>query len=221
MNAHRPVVNRLLWMRDEHGVGPGDRMLQKTPVSFDVSVWELFVPLVTGARLVIARPDGHRDPGYLAELIRREGVTIAHFVPSMLHAFLLQPEIEACRSLRRVIASGEALTPSLVGAFNRRLDCQLHDLYGPTEAAIEVTAWPCPQAGEPAVVPIGRPIANSRVLVMDRNHRPSPVGVSGELMLGGLPPCRGYLHRPALTAQQFVPDPSGIEPGVRWWIVRS
>ncbi|HYG63510.1 MAG TPA: amino acid adenylation domain-containing protein, partial [Thermoanaerobaculia bacterium] len=216
MIPHRGIVNRLLWMRQTYGLAPADRVLQKTPFSFDVSVWELFCPLITGSRLVLARPEGHKEPAYLADLIAREGITTLHFVPSMLQAFLEVPGLEALGSLRRVMASGEALPPDLVRRFFRRLGgVELHNLYGPTEASVEVSAW----AGEPepprGVVPIGRPIANLRLHVVDRGLRPQPVGVAGELLLGGVGLARGYLGRPELTAAAFVPDPLGGGPGER------
>jgi amino acid adenylation domain-containing protein/non-ribosomal peptide synthase protein (TIGR01720 family) len=217
MNAHRGVVNRLLWMQDAYGLAADDAVLQKTTVSFDVSVWELFWPLATGARLVMARPEGHRDPGYLAEAIRREGITTLHFVPSMLQLFLEHPRAGACRGLRRVVCSGEALPPVLVERFHALLPgVELHNLYGPTEAAVDVTAWPCvPGDGGRARVPLGRPIANTRTYVLDARLAPAPIGVPGELYLGGVQVARGYLGRPALTAERFVPDPLGPVPGAR------
>ncbi|HSL83445.1 MAG TPA: amino acid adenylation domain-containing protein, partial [Thermoanaerobaculia bacterium] len=219
LNTHGGVLNRVLWMRDRFGVGPGDRFLQKTPLGFDVSAWELFLPLTAGARLVLARPGGHRDPAYLRGVVEREGVTLLHFVPSMLQAFLGQPDLGpgsgACPSLRWVFSGGEALSPALVGAFRRTFACGLHNFYGPTEASISAVTWPCPPRGEPAAVPIGRPMANARALVVDGSLRPVPVGVPGELVLGGVPPGRGYLRRPALTAERFVPDPAGGGPGAR------
>jgi len=209
VNTHRGISNRLLWMQEAFGLTPEDRVLQKTPFSFDVSVWELFWPPAVGARLVLARPDGHRDPAYLVRTIRGAGVTTLHFVPSMLQAFVEEPGVERLPTLARVIASGEALPPGLVARFHARVDAELHNLYGPTEAAVDVTWWPC--AAAPRRVPIGRPIANTRVHVLDRRLRPVPVGVAGELHLAGVQLARGYLGRPALTAERFVPDP--FSPG--------
>ncbi|HEX6909727.1 MAG TPA: amino acid adenylation domain-containing protein, partial [Longimicrobium sp.] len=215
MNAHRGVVNRLLWMQAEYGMGPADVVLQKTPFSFDVSVWEFFWPLVTGARLVVARPEGHRDPAYLSETIARHGVTTLHFVPSMLRAFLEHGDPSRCASVRRVMSSGEALPADLVGRFFERLPhAELHNLYGPTEAAVDVTYQPCAPADAHRVVPIGRPVANTRVYVLDRGGQPVPVGVPGELHIGGVQVGRGYLDRAALTAERFIPDPFGA-PGAR------
>jgi amino acid adenylation domain-containing protein len=217
MNAHRGVVNRLLWMQQAYGLGPADAVLQKTPFSFDVSVWEFFWPLITGARLVLARPEGHRDPAYLSQVIGREGITTLHFVPSMLRAFLDHGDPAACGSVRRVVSSGEALPADLVGRFFETLPhAELHNLYGPTEAAVDVTFWPCAPADAEGVVPIGRPVANTRIYILDRrSHDPSPACVPGELHIGGVQVGRGYLGRPALTAATFVPDPFSAEPGAR------
>ncbi|MFD5128612.1 amino acid adenylation domain-containing protein [Streptomyces olindensis] len=215
---HAAIVNRLLWMADTYRVGPGDRVLQKTPASFDVSVWEFFLPLITGAALVLARPGGHRDPAHLAELIREQRVTTAHFVPSMLRVFLDDPAAERARGvLRRIVCSGEALPADLAERCTRLLDgTALHNLYGPTEAAVDVTAWPCADGTRSASgsVPIGRPVWNTRTLVLDASLRPVPPGVPGELYLGGSQLARGYLGGPALTAGRFVADPYG-PPGAR------
>ncbi|MEU1010710.1 amino acid adenylation domain-containing protein [Streptomyces sp. NPDC005890] len=208
---HRAIVNRLHWMQEAYGLGADDRVLQKTPYSFDVSVWEFFWPLITGATMVLARPGGHRDPAYLAGLIGAEAITTVHFVPSMLRAFLAEP-LPALPSLRRMVCSGEALPADLVTAVHQRIGCALHNLYGPTEAAVDVTATRC-EPGLP--VTIGRPIANTRAYILDAALRPVPIGVPGELLLGGVQIARGYLHRPALTADRFVPDPFATEPGGR------
>jgi len=216
MGHHRGLLNRLLWGQETYRLGLEDAVLQKTPYTFDVSVWELFWPLVTGARLVLARPGGHRDPCYLAELIARERVTVAHFVPSMLRAFLADPSLdpaESCRSLRLVIASGEALAPDLAHRYTARIGAPLFNLYGPTEASIEVTSWRCD--GEVAVVPIGSPIANTRIQIVDPAGELVPIGLAGELCIGGVAVGRGYLGRPDLTAERFVPDPFSCLPGAR------
>ena len=220
MIPHRGIVNRLLWMQEAYGLTPDDRVLQKTPFSFDVSVWEFFWPLLTGARLVFAQPEGHKDPRYLADLIAREKITTVHFVPSMLEVFLETPGLEALTSLRRVVASGEALPPQLVRRFFSRLpqapsEIKLHNLYGPTEASVDVSFWPCVPEPPGDVVPIGRPIANHQLHVVDRVLAPQPVGVPGELLLGGPGLARGYLGRPDLTAAVFIPDPFGSAPGER------
>jgi amino acid adenylation domain-containing protein len=213
MNAHRGIVNRLLWMQREYGLGAADAVLQKTPFSFDVSVWEFFWPLIAGARLVVARPEGHRDPRYLAELIGREGVTTLHFVPPMLQLFLEETDAGCCATVRRVVCSGEALPQELQDRFFARFPgAELHNLYGPTEAAVDVTFHAC-RAGEP--VAIGRPVANTRVYVLDAAGEPAPTGVPGELYIGGVQVGRGYLGRPELTAERFVPDAFGDRPGAR------
>ncbi|HEV7514960.1 MAG TPA: amino acid adenylation domain-containing protein, partial [Thermoanaerobaculia bacterium] len=212
MNSHRAVVNRLLLMRD---LTADDRVLQKTPYTFDVSVWELFWPLLSGARLVIARPGGHQDGAYLVRTLAIAGITTVHFVPSMLQAFLETPGVAGSTSLRRVLASGEALPAPLVERLFARLPTvTFHNLYGPTEAAIEVTAWTCQPGSREAAVPIGRPVANARIHLLDARLQPVPPGVHGELYIGGRPVGRGYRGRPELTAERFVPDPLG-EAGTR------
>ncbi|MFL6234488.1 MAG: amino acid adenylation domain-containing protein, partial [Thermoanaerobaculia bacterium] len=215
MNSHRGIVNRLLWMQQEHGLTPEDRVLQKTPFSFDVSVWEFFWPLLTGARLVMARPGGHQDPNYLVRTINAEGITTMHFVPSMLQVFLEAPGVESCASLIRVMASGEALPYELQRRFHARLGAGLHNLYGPTEAAVDVTWWTCERDGRRALVPIGRPVANTQIHLLDASFHPVPVGVPGELYIGGIQVGRGYLGRPELTAERFIPDPFSAAPGAR------
>ncbi|HLM54816.1 MAG TPA: amino acid adenylation domain-containing protein [Pyrinomonadaceae bacterium] len=215
MNTHGAICNRLLWMQDEYRLTPDDRVLQKTPFSFDVSVWEFFWPLLAGAALVVARPDGHRDSTYLADLVLERQVTTLHFVPSMLQVFLEEPRVPLCTSLRRVISSGEALPFALQQRFFARSGAELHNLYGPTEAAVDVTAWECRRDAEGTAVPIGRPIANTRTYVLDEHLNPVPAGVAGELHLGGAGLARGYLNRPGLTAERFIPDPFSAEPGAR------
>ncbi len=220
-NVHGALVNRLLWMQAAYPLDASDAVMQKTPFVFDVSVWEFFWPLLAGARLVVARPEGHRDAAYLAELIRRERVTTLHFVPSMLRLFLAEPDLAGCAGVKRLISSGEALTGDLIAAAHRRLGAAVHNLYGPTEAAIDVTSWTAPRAADPtaeaelSVVPIGRPIGNLRLHVLDREARPAPAGALGELLIGGAGLARGYRGSPALTADAFVPDPLAEEPGAR------
>ncbi|WP_437966994.1 amino acid adenylation domain-containing protein [Sorangium sp. So ce260] len=215
-NSHRGLLNRLQWMQERYGLTAQDRVLQKTPFSFDVSVWEFFWPLMTGAGLVVARPGDHRDGERLVELITRNAVTTLHFVPPMLQAFLETPAAASCSSLRRVICSGEALPAELARrCFERLPGAELHNLYGPTEASIDVTAWACDPQDPSASVPIGTPIANTQIYLLDRHGQPVPVGVAGELHIGGVGLARGYHHRPALTAERFVPDPFGAAPGGR------
>lgn len=215
--SHRAIVNRLLWMQEEYGLTAEDRVLQKTPFSFDVSVWEFFWPLITGARMVLARPGGHKDPGYLAGLIRDERITTLHFVPSMLQVFLEEPDVEAATgSVVRVFASGEALPYATQERFYARLaTARLHNLYGPTEAAVDVTHWACPPTGGPRVVPIGRPVANTRIHILDRYLNPVPAGAPGELYIGGVQVAQGYHNRPEMTRERFVPDPFDATPGGR------
>lgn len=212
MNVHAALRNRLLWMQDAYGLDASDRVLQKTPFSFDVSVWEFFWPLMTGAVLVMARPDGHRDSSYLAETIAAEQITTIHFVPSMLQLFLSEPP-DRSAGLRRVFCSGEELSRDLHDRFLSLHTAELHNLYGPTEAAIDVTAWHCRPQDDPRPVPIGHPIANIRMYVLDRHDRPVPAGVAGELCIGGRGLARGYLNRPELTAERFTDDP--FVPGAR------
>ncbi|TFY88194.1 non-ribosomal peptide synthetase [Pseudomonas nabeulensis] len=208
INDHPGVVNRLLWMQDAYGLDADDRVLQKTPFSFDVSVWEFFWPLLTGARLVMALPGGHKDPAYLCEVIEAEQITTLHFVPSMLDVFLAHGDVSQAAGLVRVMCSGEALPGSLVRRFKQQLPgSQLHNLYGPTEAAVDVTAWDCAGPVTPDNTPIGKPIANTRMYLLDAQLQPVPLGVVGELFIGGVQVARGYLNRPELTAERFLKDP--------------
>ncbi len=214
--SHRAIANRLLWMQEALHLTAADRVLQKTPFSFDVSVWELFWPLMTGARLVVATPGGHRDNAYLARLIAGQGITVLHFVPSMLQLFLEEPGTAEHSTLRDVVCSGEALPAELARRFAARLGhARLHNLYGPTEAAVDVTSWVCGEGNDRGGIPIGRPIANTRIHLLDRNLLPVPVGVPGELFIAGVNLARGYVERPDLTAERFLPDPEGREPGER------
>ncbi|MFJ9528252.1 amino acid adenylation domain-containing protein [Streptomyces cyaneofuscatus] len=213
--THRALVNRLRWMAGHFPFGPEDRVLQKTPAGFDVSVWEFFLPMLTGSTLVVL-PDGlHRDPAEVASAVIRHGVTTVHFVPSMLAAFAAEPRAADCTALRRIIASGEALTTALATSVRTVLPAtSLHNLYGPTEAAIDVTSWEA-VPGEPGGgVPIGRPVHNTGTYVLDAWLRPAPDGVTGELYLSGPQLARGYHGRPALTADRFVAHPFG-SPGER------
>ncbi|WP_295515603.1 non-ribosomal peptide synthetase, partial [uncultured Pseudomonas sp.] len=199
-NTQAALYNRLQWMQAAYGLDSRDHVLQKTPFSFDVSVWEFFWPLQAGARLVLARPGEHRDPAALSALIAREGITTLHFVPSMLAAFLAQDDLSGCASLTRIVCSGEALPAELAQEVRRRLpQAALYNLYGPTEAAIDVTHWTC-QESDRLAVPIGRPISNLQIHILDERLNPQPIGVAGELYIGGIGLARGYLGRPGLTA---------------------
>ncbi|MBV4482774.1 amino acid adenylation domain-containing protein [Pseudomonas khavaziana] len=212
-NRHCALTNRLLWMQQAYTLGAEDTVLQKTPFSFDVSVWEFFWPLMTGARLVVAAPGDHRDPSKLVELINRHQVTTLHFVPSMLHAFLQDSQVASCQGLRRIICSGEALPVGVQQhVFAELPNSGLFNLYGPTEAAIDVTHWTCVDEHRDSV-PIGRPISNLRTYVLDAQLQPVAVGVAGELYVGGVGLARSYHRRPSLTAERFVPCP--FQPGTR------
>ncbi|RUT26160.1 non-ribosomal peptide synthetase, partial [Asaia sp. W19] len=208
-NEHRGIVNRLVWMQHAYRLDAGDVVLQKTSFGFDVSVWEFFWPLLAGARLVLARPGGHKDAAYLSEVIAQERITTLHFVPSMLDLFLDESRPEECVSLKRIICSGEALSVVTLQQCRRLFPwAHVSNLYGPTEAAIDVTHWECPRdiTGLHSV-PIGRPIANTQLYILDPAGHPVPPGVSGELHIGGHGVARGYLNQPELTAERFIADP--------------
>ncbi|MBV9937019.1 MAG: amino acid adenylation domain-containing protein, partial [Acidobacteriaceae bacterium] len=202
MNEHRAVVNRLWWAQSEYRLAPTDAVLQKTPFSFDVSVWEFFWTLLAGSRLVMARPGAQGDPAYLSALIAQSGVTVMHFVPSMLQVFLEQADAEQCQGLKKVLCSGEALPYAAQQRFLKTFPAtELHNLYGPTEAAVDVTYWRCRPGVHVGLVPIGRPINNTQIYILDADCRPVPIGVAGELYIGGAGLARGYGRRPALTAE--------------------
>jgi amino acid adenylation domain-containing protein len=210
-NLHRAICNRLLWMQDQYQLNADDRILQKTPFSFDVSGWELFWPLINGATMVLARPGGHRDSAYLVHLIREQQITRAHFVPSMLRAFLSDPHVGRCTTLRQVICSGEELPFELQRRFFERLSAHLDNLYGPTEAAIDVSYWRCDSRQVRGPIPIGRPIANVQLYILDASLSQVPIGFPGELHIGGIQVGDGYHNRPELTAEKFIPDPFAPE----------
>ncbi len=215
MNTHHGISNRLQWMQEAYLLDSSDRVLHKTPLSFDVSVWEVFWPLMSGAAVVVARPGGHLEPGYLVELIEKQEVTTMHFVPSMMEKFLEEVEEGRCKSVRRVIASGEAMSRELVEKYFERMSGELHNLYGPTEASVDVSWWECERGAGGRSVPIGRPIANTQIYILDKEMRAVPVGVLGELYLGGAGLGRGYLRKGGMTAERFVPNPYGGEGGSR------
>jgi amino acid adenylation domain-containing protein len=214
-NRHGSLYNRLVWMQQAYALGEADTVLQKTPFSFDVSVWEFFWPLMFGARLAVANPGDHREPARLMQLIRAHEVTTLHFVPSMLQAFLAHQGVEACTSLRRIVCSGEALAAEAQNEVFRRLpQAALYNLYGPTEAAIDVTHWSCRDDGR-SQVPIGRPIDDTQTYVLDAEMNLVPPGAAGELYLGGAGLGRGYVRRAGLTSERFVADPFDSEGGAR------
>jgi amino acid adenylation domain-containing protein/FkbM family methyltransferase len=215
MISHRAINNRLLWMQKEFPLGPEDRVLQKTVYSFDASVWELFVPLISGAQLVMARPGGHRDSSYLVESVAAEGITVMQLVPSMLQVVLEEPRVEAMRGLKRMFCGGEVLPVELQQRFFERVGAGLVNLYGPTEAAIDATYWVCEPNAERRQVVIGRPLSNLQIYILDERMRPAPLGVAGGLYIGGVQLARGYRGRASLTAERFIPNPYSEEPGAR------
>ncbi|MBL0385637.1 amino acid adenylation domain-containing protein [Tumebacillus sp. ITR2] len=218
MNEHRAIVNLLLWMRDQYALTSEDRMMLKTAYTFDVSVWELFLPLISGATLVVARPEGHRDLGYLQHLIAEQQITHAVFVPSALQVFSEQEELDRLTSLKAVLCIGEALPVDLQERFFRVFPhVELHNLYGPTEAAVNVTFWNCQRGEERRYVPVGAPIANAKLYVLDACLEPVPIGVTGELFIGGVPVARGYHNRAELTAERFLSDPFSTRDGARMY----
>ncbi|NIF14888.1 amino acid adenylation domain-containing protein, partial [Burkholderia sp. Ax-1735] len=220
-NTHGALANRIAWMQHAYRLTRDDVVLHKTPFGFDVSVWEFVWPLAIGAKLAIAAPGDHRDPARLAAAIHAHGVTVLHFVPSMLAAFAAYLDdfsaAAQCDSVRLIVASGEALAPELVAKMARLLpNATLVNLYGPTEAAIDVSHWTCgPDDALAVAVPIGHPIANLQLHVLDAAWQPVPAGATGELYLAGAGLARGYLGRPALTAERFVPNP--FVPGARMY----
>jgi len=215
MIDHRAIANRLIWMQAEYQLTGEDRVLQKTPFTFDVSVWELFWPLMTGASLALAPPGDHREPLRLARLIRDLRITTLHFVPSMLAQFVSIDQItDYTRSVKHLFCSGEALGKDLAQQCLSSLTCGLHNLYGPTEAAVDVSYWAC-RAHYPACVPIGRPIANTRLLIMDDRRQPLGIGIPGELYIGGICLARGYTGKPDLTKERFIELP--LDGCNRWY----
>ncbi len=222
MVGQTAIVNRLLWMQDRYPLSADDVVAQKTPCSFDVSVWEFWWPFIAGAQLVMAEPEAHRDPQAMQQFFARYGVTTTHFVPSMLAAFVASLDadsIAACRTLRRVFCSGEALPTELCREWERLTGAPLHNLYGPTEAAVDVSWYPACGPELAAVtgssVPIGWPVWNTGLRILDAAMRPVPPGVAGDLYLTGIQLAQGYLGRPDLTASRFIADP--FAPGERMY----
>jgi amino acid adenylation domain-containing protein len=216
MNTHRAVVNRLAWMQAMHGLGEGEAVLQNSAFSFDASVFEVFWPLSVGGRVVLARPEAHKDPAHLIETIREQNVTTAYFVCSMLQYFLENPGSERCTGLTRLMCGGEALSPALARKVGERLpNARLYNLYGPSESAVSVTRRVATDDRSAGNVAIGRPAKNVRVYIVDERGGPVPVGVVGELYVGGLQLARGYVDRPGLTAERFIPDWISGDAGTR------
>jgi amino acid adenylation domain-containing protein len=215
MNTHGGILNRLLWMQERFGLKEDDRVLQKTPICFDISLWEFLWPLMVGAELVMAKPGGHLDAEYMAKVIEEKKITTLHFVPSALRIFLESAGSAKCASVRRVVCSGEVLSLDLQSAFFDRFVSELHNFYGPTEAAVDATFWACEQNHGRQSVPIGKPIANAQIYVLDGLMEPTPPGVPGELYIGGTGLARGYLGQVDLTAQRFIANPFSATPGER------
>jgi amino acid adenylation domain-containing protein len=215
MISHRAVCNHLHGMQTVFSLTDADRVLQKTPLSFDVSVWEFLGPLWVGAQLIMARPGGHQDKAYLVKMLAEQHITTLQLVPSMLRMLLDEGGLETSYSLRRVLCGGEVLAVALQERFFARLEAELYNLYGPTEATIYTTCWVCERDSQRPTVPIGRPMANIQIYLLDDDLQPVPIGVPGELYIGGMGLARGYLHRPDLTAQTFLPNPYSNEPGAR------
>jgi amino acid adenylation domain-containing protein len=213
LNTHGGIRNVLLWMQENYRLTAEDRVLHHTPVTFDASVAEIFLPLIAGARLVIAQPQGHKDAAYLVRTIAEQSITqVAHVVPSILRSLLAEPALKSCVGLRRVTCGGEVLPYELAQRFLATLGAELWNEYGPAEAAITATYFHCRRGASGPPVPIGRPIANTRIHLLDANFQPVPVGVPGELFIGGTGVGRGYLNQPDATAARFISDPTSDDP---------
>ncbi len=212
---HRSLVNHLHWRQQTFPVGREDRFLQKANLSFDIAVWEILNPILFGAQLVLARTEAQKDPRDLVRLMKERSVTTAHFGPALLQRVVDEPEFTKCTSLRRIFCGGEPLPGELQKRFFARCNAELISQYGPTEATVDVTWCRCDRANPPPVAPIGRPIANTRIYILDQQQRPTPIGVTGELHIGGVALARGYLNQPDLTAEKFIADPFDAGPGAR------
>lgn len=212
--SHHSLQNRLLWMQQHFNAQPEDRFLQKTPYSFDVSVWEFFWPLISGVTLVLCKPGGHRDSLHLIRFINEMQITMLHFVPPMLNVFLDQPEVTTCSTIRRIFCSGEVMSNEIKNKCLNRLETELHNMYGPTETTIEVSHQPCQKQDAPYAqsVPIGKPINNTQLYVLDAQRNPVPIGVVGELYIGGANVALGYHNKPELTQENFIPNPFSHHP---------
>ncbi|MCP6763289.1 MAG: amino acid adenylation domain-containing protein, partial [Fischerella sp. CENA71] len=215
MCTHLGLTNRLLWTLEAYPITAEDSLLQVASIGFDISVWEMLFPLLAGGQLVIALPERHKDAAYLVDVIVKEHVSVVHFVPSLLDTFLEYPNLEDLSHLKQVICGGEALSVELKNKFFQKLKAKLYHAYGPTETSISVTHWDCQQQTCLDKVPLGRPIANTKIYILDHHQQPVPVGVVGELYIGGASVARGYLNRPDLTAEKFLPDPFSTQEGSR------
>ncbi|HEV8168895.1 MAG TPA: amino acid adenylation domain-containing protein, partial [Pyrinomonadaceae bacterium] len=215
--SHRAICNHMLWIQSVYPTTETDKFLQRTPFSFDASIWEMFAPLIAGAQLVLARPEDNKDMFELVQTMLRHEVTTLQVVPSMLRVLLDEPALSGCSSLRRVFSGGEGLAGEVQEHFFTRLDADLYNLYGPTEAAINATSWTCHRGGNAQLVPIGHPIDNTQIYLLDAHLMPVPIGVTGALHIGGDGLARGYLRRPDLTAERFIPDPFSSQPGARMY----
>jgi amino acid adenylation domain-containing protein/non-ribosomal peptide synthase protein (TIGR01720 family) len=213
--SHRAICNHMLWMQSVYPTTGADRILQRAPFSFDASVWELFAPLMTGAQLILARLEDHKDISQLVQTMVAHEVTTLQLVPSMLRVLLDEPNLDACSSLRRVFCGGERLPVELQEHFFTRLKTDLYNLYGPTEAAINATSWTCRRDGSERAIPIGHPVDNTQIYLLDSHLMPAPIGVAGALHIGGTGLARGYLNRADLTAERFIPNPFSPQAGAR------
>ncbi|CAH9061866.1 D-alanine--D-alanyl carrier protein ligase [Pseudoalteromonas sp. CIP111854] len=214
---HQGLVNLVQWLEKQYPLQPSDRVLQKTPYNFDVSVWEFIWPMICGATLVIAKPEGHKDARYLTQIIEQQQISHLHFVPSMLSLMLSDGDWRRCQSVKQVFCIGEALNYELQQNFFAQpgQKAQLHNLYGPTEASVVVSHWQCQPEPERKLVPIGKPLQNTQLLVLDRNHKLAPMGAEGELYIGGVCLALGYLNRPDLNATQFIKHPFATQQNER------
>jgi amino acid adenylation domain-containing protein len=215
MVEHGALSNTIQWVQETFPLSEADRVLQKTPSSFDVSAWEFFAPLMVGTQLILARPGGHQDSAYLVDLLATHQITMLQLVPSLLQMVLEEDALATCHSVRHVLCAGETLTQALQERFFAGLTADLHNLYGPSEATIYATYWTCARGSPPGHVPIGRPVANTQLYILDTQRHPVPVEVPGELYIGGVGLARGYLNRPELTAERFIPHPFSDVPGAR------
>ncbi|EON92734.1 long-chain-fatty-acid--CoA ligase [Marinobacter lipolyticus SM19] len=213
MLEHRSICNHMLWMLETFPLDGSDAVMLKTPYTFDVSLCELFLPLMTGSQLVIARPGGHKDPDYLIGLINQHQITQIHFVPSLAYLFLNACNHTQCPSIRRFLLTGEAVSTELENRFKESFpEAECWNLYGPTEAAVHASSWLCGQEKSEHTVPIGSALPNTRLYVVDSRMNLVPPGLVGELLIGGVQVARGYINRPELTAERFVDDPFSEEP---------